>query len=162
MKKLITILILVLACMPIAVFAQDYSWMENAPDKYLPSATQMVISATSPCNQGDEAFKNFIPKFRTNKQFRDSRIKFSDEMGATMFEMLADCNNGNGYALLKAVKKNTRCDKSYGTWYNISADEVCFVYNDVLPCDEYGGGSVMARFQRIDGKWYITDIRMAG
>ncbi len=140
----------------------DLSWMENAPDRYLPKMTQVIISADSPCNKDGEAFKDFIPRFRKDKAFRDSRVKFSDEFYKMNFDMLAYWNDGNGYAVLKAVKKNLRCDKSYGTWYNVSADEVCFRYEDVLPCVDAGGSSLSVRFQRIDGKWYCTGVMAAG
>ncbi|MDE6330360.1 MAG: hypothetical protein K2L83_06580 [Muribaculaceae bacterium] len=145
--------------------AQDNNWIDNAPEGYLPNTTKIIVSRESPCNQGEEAFMDFIPKFRTDKEFRNSRLKFSGEMAdveANMFNLLADWNNGNGYALLKAIQKNTRCDKSYGTWFNVSADEVCFRYEEVLPCSEWGGSAMYARFQRIDGKWYCTGIIMAG
>lgn len=162
MNRLISLITLILSCLPLRISAQDNAWMENAPEKYLPSTTQTIVSASSPCNQGEEAFKNFIPKFRSNKTFRNSRTRFDDEMGQMMFDTLADWNSGNGYALLKAVNKNTRCDKSFGTWFNISANEVCFIYQDVLPCDEWGGSTLLARLQRIEGKWYMTTPIMAG
>lgn len=164
MKQFLTT-ILVAFMTIFSAYAEDNNWMDNAPEKYLPNTTKTIVSRESPCNQGEEAFMDFIPKFRTDKTFRDSRLKFSGEMAdieAAMFQGLADWNNGNGYALLKAIQKNTRCDKSYGTWFNVSADEVCFRYEDVLPCSEWGGSSMFARFQRIGGKWYCTGIIMAG
>lgn len=145
-------------CSAFAVTAQDMSWMDNSPEKYLPAMTREVVSRTSACNQGEEAFMDFIPKFRTDKSFRDTRVKFDkeDQMSELSFKYF------DNFAILKASKKNTRCDKSYGTWYNVSANEVCFRYDDVLLCSEAGGGSVSARFQRIDGKWYITALMVAG
>ena len=140
----------------------DLSWMDGAPEKYLPKNTQMIISSSSSCNQNGEAFKDFIPKFRSNKAFRDSRVKFppDDEMGKMTFDGLAGWIAG--YQIFKAVQKNLRCDKSFGTWYNVSENEVCFKYEDVLPCDEWGGSGMYARFQRFDGKWYLTGIMAAG
>ncbi|MDE6553172.1 MAG: hypothetical protein K2K98_09490 [Muribaculaceae bacterium] len=134
----------------------DWSWMENAPGKYLPAMTKIIISADSPCNIDGEAFKDFIPRFRKDKAFRDSRLKLSSEMENTSMEWF------DNFAILKASSKNTRCDKSFGTWFNVSADEVCFQYNDVILCNGDGGGSVNARFQRIDGKWYLTGLMIAG
>ncbi|MCH5318773.1 MAG: hypothetical protein J1E38_03580 [Paramuribaculum sp.] len=162
-KKALVFVVLLAGALSVSA-QTDLSWMENAPDKYLPKNTQIVISPESPCNQNGEAFKDFIPKFRTDKAFRDSRVKFDadDEMGKMSFKMLADYNDGKGYQLLKAVQKKLRCDKSFGTWYNVSENEVCFRYEDVLPCNDWGGGSVTARFQRIDGKWYLTGVMLAG
>lgn len=144
---------------PTLALAQDFSWMEKAPEKYLASATQLVINPASPCNQGEEAFMDFIPKFRSDKKFRDSRMKFDDneEMYVMSMESLADWNNGNGYALFKAQKRK----RYYCTWYDVTANQVCFKMED-YPSGEWGGSSMMARFQRIGGKWYITAIMMAG
>lgn len=141
-----------------SIGAQDFSWMENSPQKYLPATTAEITSRASACNQGEEAFMDFIPKFRKNAAFRNKRVQFSedDSMGKMGFECF------DNFAIFKAIKKNTKCDKSYGTWFNISADEVCFVYNDVLPCYDCGGGTIAARFQRIGGKWYMTGFMAAG
>lgn len=142
----------------------DYSWTEKAPYEYQPKSTEMIISSASPCNQGEEAFKDFIPKFRTDPEFRKSRFRMSenDQPGILSFIGLEGWNDGNGYALIKAFKKNLKCNKSFGTWYNVSANEVCFQYSDVLPCDEWGGSGFMVQFYRINGKWYLIGCLAAG
>ena len=154
-----TLIVFAIAALaPLGINAQDWSWMEKAPGKYVGANTAKIISSESACNQNGEAFKDFIPRFRTDKAFRNSRIRLAadDQIGAMGLQY---CD----FKLLKASRRNTRCDKSYGTWYNVSANEVCFQYNDVLPCnDDVGGGSVSARFQRIDGKWYCTGFMAAG
>lgn len=155
MNKLVLLFALLTVSIGISYADTDYSWTENAPERYLPKMTQLIISADSPCNTGGEAFKDFIPRFRKDKAFRDSRIRIDDEMGKMMVQY-------TNFSLFKAQKKATKCDKSYGTWYNVSANEVFFRYEDVLPCSEAGGGCVMARFNRIDGKWYCTAIMAAG
>lgn len=155
-------MLLMMVALPLSILAQDFSWIENSPEKYQPAMTQKVVSAASTCNKGDEAFKDFIPRFRTDKQFRAARLRFEDDMHAHMFNLLADWNNGKGYALIKAFRWNTRCDKSFGTWYNVAADEVCFAYIGVLLCGDAGGSSFHLRFQRINGKWYCTAMMMAG
>ncbi|MCM1152877.1 MAG: hypothetical protein NC328_04410 [Muribaculum sp.] len=156
MNKVKTILISLLMLLPIAVFGQD--WIEKAPGKYLQSATQQIVNRESVCNQGDEAFMDFIPKFRSDTSFRKSRTKFNTEEFEFMpmwFESLREWNNGNGYALFKAKKtKNLFC-----TWHSVSANEVCFEMQEET---EWSGSSMHARFQRIDGKWYITDFFAAG
>ncbi len=162
MFKLKSVLIAILAIVPSFTFAEDsMNWTADTPDKYVKSNTQIIISRRSPCNQGEEAFMDFIPKFRTDKAFRDSRARLDGEYKLSEFNSLA--NWYGGYAILRASRKNSRCDKSYGTWYNISENEVCFHYSDVFPCGDVDGGSALwTRFQRIDGKWYITDILTAG
>lgn len=159
MRQIKILALLLMMALPLMVKAQDFSWMDNAPGKYLPKATQEIVNRESPCNQGEEAFMDFIPKFRTDKAFRNSRAKFAedDEMGKMSLEMLGDWNNGNGYALLKA--KNTK--RMYCTWYNVSANEVCLKMEE-FGYGEWGGSSMFARFQRIDGKWYMTGLMMAG
>lgn len=141
----------------------DMSWMDNAPDKYLPKMTQIIISSASPCNQGGEAFKDFIPRFRKDKAFRNSRIKYNEDtfMGLSP-EMLTEMDNS--FALLKASNVKKRCYKSYGTWYDVSADEVSFRFDEYPLCDDsdWGGSNMGAHFQRIDGKWYLTGFFMAG
>lgn len=160
-RKCLFVVALVLNAL--AVSADDDSWMEMAPDHYIAKNTQIIISRESPCNQGEEAFMDFIPKFRADKAFRQSRLHFEGEDAELMsncFRMQGEFESG--YRILKAVNRNSRCDKSFGTWYNVSADEVCFRYDDVLLCVDAGGGSVSARFQRINGKWYCTGFFSAG
>lgn len=140
--------------------AQDFSWMENTPDKYQPSTTKIIVTRTSPCNQGDEAFMDFIPKFRTDKTFRNNRVKISsdDEAGKMSVEYF------DNWKLLKAGKGTTQEERYYGTWFNINANQVCFVYS-TTPTDPnapWGGSSCSFRFQRIGGKWYLTGIMLAG
>lgn len=168
MKKILFTLI---GCMVavLSAYAQEYSdmdWMANAPDKYLPKMTQIIISSASPCNQGGEAFKDFIPRFRKDKAFRNSRIKYNEDtflgFGSEM-ETAMRTGMDEIFAQLKASNVKKRCYKAFGTWYNVSADEVCFRSEDEPLCDDnWGGSSMGARFQRIDGKWYLTGFFMAG
>lgn len=139
----------------------DLDWIANAPDKYLPKMTQIIISSASPCNQGGEAFKDFIPRFRKDKAFRKSRIKYNENTFIGMSqEMLAEIDHS--FAQLKATNVKKRCYKEFGTWYNVSADEVCFRSEYEYLCDEYNGvSSMFIRFQRIDGKWYFTGYYIA-
>lgn len=154
----ILVIFLLATSASLSIHAQDWSWMEDAPRKYVGANTARIISSGSECNRNGEAFKDFIPRFRTDKAFRESRIRLDadDEAGASTLKYF------DNFKLLKASHRNTRCDKSYGTWYNVSADQVCFHYSDVLLCSEAGGGSVSARFQRIGGKWYCTGFMAAG
>lgn len=158
MKKfLLSILVCILA---LPVYAQDFSWLEDAPGKYLPSMTKVVVNRTSPCNQGEEAFMDFIPRFRKDKAFRNSRINLTGDN--EMAKSLVDCFDN--WSIMKAGKGIMQDSRYYATWYNVSADEVLFQYGDepVDPYAEWGGSNLMARFQRIDGKWYLTDMVAAG
>lgn len=160
MKKILVSL--VMAVFALTALAQDSNWLEKAPQKYLPEMTQTIITRTSPCNQGDEAFMDFIPKFRTDKAFRNSRIKIDEDnaiskYSAEMFENWKIIKGGKGVDRREGLKY-------YGTWYNVSADEVCFQYSDepTDPNAEWGGSGLMARFQRIGGKWCLTGLMIAG
>lgn len=161
MKKLLSVLLLGASalCMTAQV---DNEWTFNAPEKYQPATTQVIVIRTSPCNQGEEAFMDFIPKFRKEKVFRDRRIKLSadDEYG----RMCA--GNFDNWSIVKAGKGVNKRDGYgyFGTWYNVSADNVCFIYNDwpTDPDSPWGGSGAYFRFQRIDGKWFLTGIQLAG
>lgn len=159
MKKLILCIALIAFALSGAMAqGRDLKWLEMAPGKYVAANTQTIVSADSPCNNDGEAFKDFIPRFRSDEAFRNSRLHFE---GDEMYQMSVEYFDN--FSILTAVQKTQRCDKSFGTWYNVSANEVCFEYQDVLPCDqEFGGGSVNARFNRIDGKWYCTGFTIAG
>lgn len=142
-------------------FAQSQSWIDSAPAKYLPKASKEIKSPDSACNQGYESFKDFLHNFIKSKDFRISRSKFENpEQGETDLEILEEWNDG--FYIFKAFQNKKRCDKSYGTWYNVSENEVCFKYEDVLPCEDAGGSMMIARFQRINGKWFITNLFLAG
>ncbi len=135
----------------------DSSWVSTAPDKYIEANTQTIISPTSACNTGGEAFKDFIPRFRKDVQFRNQRVRFNSEMDSFCFGAFEN------FQLIKASHKKTRCLNEFGTWYDVSADTVCFMFSETPLCDEEWGGSNFAfRFQRIDGLWYCTGVMLAG
>lgn len=168
MKKLF----LILVCCLISTYAypqdkqsQDddstfWDWQGKAPNQYLPAMTKLITSANSPCNTGGEAFKDFIPRFRKDKAFRESRVRMSEEFEILMLNSIEEWQTG--YDILKANVKNTKCDKSFGTWYDVSANEVCFHFCNVLLCSDVDGSALWVRFQRIDDKWYCTGISIAG
>lgn len=158
MKNLVLTLFLTLFAFNL--YADDFSWCEGSPDKYQPSTTKIIVTRTSPCNQGDEAFMDFIPKFRTNKAFRNSRIRIAAE--DEISKMSADCFEN--WHIIKAGKGVSDGARYYGTWFNISADQVCFAYGDspVDPNAPWGGSGAYFRFQRIDGQWYLTSVMLAG
>lgn len=158
MKKAFLFLFMVFCA--ISINAQDLDFMENAPDGYLPSNTKIITSRTSPCNQGEEAFMDFIPKFRTDKAFRNTRIRIdeNDEIAKSSVEWF------DNWQIIKAGKGRTATEKYWGTWYNVSKDAVCFAYTNepTDPNAEWGGSGAYFSFRRIDGKWYLTGIALAG
>lgn len=141
--------------------AEDSLWFYNSGNGYDPSATKIIITRTSPCNQGGEAFMDFIPKFRKKKTFRDKRIVAVTEDGISIISSYWFSD----WHIIKAGKKIISGVEYYGSWFNISADQVCFIYSmtPVNPIEgDWGGSSIFFRFERIEGKWYLTDsIRFA-
>lgn len=135
---------------------QDFSWIENAPQKYDPATTKIIISATSPCNTDGEAFKDFIPRFRTDAKFRNERMRVTSEIAKSI------ASGWDGWKLIKACNRGTRRAGEFGTWYNVSADTVCFHSSEWNDTGDWGGSDSFFKFNRIDGKWYCTDIMMAG
>ena len=103
MKKIFVMLVMALGA--IGMQAQ-YEWMENAPEKYLPAMTEKIISRASACNQGEEAFMDFIPKFRTDARLRGERIKLDpeDEIGKLTLD------NFEIWNIIKAGKRIERLD----------------------------------------------------
>lgn len=156
MKKILLLICSVI--ITISIQAQN-EWMEG-PGKYVTANTKIIYDPTSPCNEGEEAFRNFIPKFRRDAQFRKSRVKFAsdDESARSCFEYF------DNWHLLKAQQRSTKQAAWYSTWYGITTDQVCLEYSE-WPTDldaEWGGSGMYARFQRINGKWYLTGFIIAG
>lgn len=140
--------------------SNNMEWCSDVPEGYLPAMTKKIISRETPCNQGEEAFMDFIPKFRKDEVFRKSRIAIpkEDEIGSSSAEYFG------GWEIIKAKKGKTTGVQFFGTWYDVKPDNVCFHYEE-CPTDpnaEWGGSSAFFRFQRIDGKWYLTGIMLAG
>lgn len=144
--------------------AQDYSWTEQlTTDKTIKD----IDAKTLACNQGTESFSTFIQKFRTDAQFRNLRVRFAknDDISKSCFDTLNYWNDGNGYELLQTMYKNNESWVSTGNWYRVKANEVCFYFDESYqgPDEDWDGGSgFWARFQRIQGKWYITGFMCAG
>lgn len=151
-----------MATVAVATMAQnsDTEWYSNVPEGYLPGMTKEIISRESPCNQGEEAFMDFIPKFRKNATFRKSRIAIhaEDEMGASVAQAY------DSWGIVKAKRGTENGVRFFGTWYNVRPDSVCFHYEEwpTDPDSPWGGSAAFFRFQRINGKWYLTGIMVAG
>ncbi len=126
--------------------------------QYDAKACRTVASASSACNKGTEPFRTFIAKFRKSEKFRKARSRFSDEMSEWSLKYFM------GWQMrFKTFKLNERCDKSYATWYDVSANKVCYSCgNDWGDCEIDGGSGADVHFERIDGKWYCTYCFAAG
>lgn len=157
MKKFIATTLALLAF----VSAYAYDLFENPPQTYLPKQCALVRTPTAACNKGEEPFSKFFARFKASEKFRKERARFD----ASLFyspEMLEWADQQLGWDYFFVGRKKLRCDKSYGTFFNVTADEVSYTYDDVLPCDEVGGGSARFMFRRIDGKWYVVYCMLAG
>lgn len=157
MKKLM--MLICAAIIGITAASAQNEWMEG-PGKYVAANTRTVDNRTSACNQGGEAFVDFIAKFRTSAQFRKSRVRFasSDEYAKQCFQYF------DNWQILKAQQKKETDEEWYSTWYGITASQVCLEFSEwpTDPESEWGGSSLYARFQRIAGKWYMTGFMVAG
>lgn len=157
MRKIMLLICAVIICISAASAQND--WMDG-PGKYVSANTKIIDTRTSPCNQGDEAFVDFIAKFRTSAQFRKTRVRFSsgDEYAKQCFQYF------DNWHILKAQQKKETDQEWYTTWYGITANQVCLEFSEwpTDPESEWGGSNLYARFQRIGGKWYLTGFMLAG
>lgn len=161
LKKVLCLL--TIFCFSLISFAFDYppgadSWTQNFPQKYLSSETKVVKSSKSACNQGAEPFRSFIRKFRKDPKFRNSRIKMSESEMNEFSDYMNWCDR-NSEICFDIYHKHEKCNRSFCTWFNISADEVSYKGDFSNPCDkEWGGSNSFAHFKRIDGKWYLVSF----
>lgn len=161
MKKFLLFLMVILATG--VCNAQDdydtamYNLVEMAPNKYVAANTNIVVNPASPCNQGEEPFMDFIKKFRNDKSFRNSRIQliYINEWSQLQLSEQSDVD----WQAIKASKPvRSEGLVSYGTWYNVKADEVCFANVDSCPENVAEGLAYYYQFQRIEGKWYLVAL----
>ena len=161
MKNIRTIFVV----MMVAILGLSTSFDASAYDA---KACSMVANKKSACNQGAEPFCDFISKFKTNKNFRKSRVK------ACSKSYCSDCIEGvgticigydnlhHGFKTYKSKKKWIKCsdmdaggyyEMSAATWSNVSKNKVKYSYD--AEDDECGWG-LWYIFERINGKWYLT------
>lgn len=149
MKRILNLLALMLVMLPaLALEKADFG---SIPEKYLPRQCALVASPTSACNQGDEPFSTFIAKWNKSKKFREERIyafdDFERESIGYQFPAI------NIYGLLPmAPKKGVR---KYKTYFSVTANTVGFYSYSI-------DGAGWIQFQRIDGKWYVVGLAVAG
>jgi hypothetical protein len=96
MKKYRTIFVV----MMVAILGLSTSFEASAYDA---KACSMVANKKSACNQGAEPFCDFISKFKTNKNFRKSRVK------ACSKSYCSDCIEGVGTICIGYDNNGSRC-----------------------------------------------------
>lgn len=168
MKKLILLMAAVLT----AVSAYAHSFEEVAA-KIDRKACDAVENPKSALNKGAEPFRVFLKKFCSDKKFRDSRLKLSDGVDpaservemAFKPEWLEECE-------FPVQAEYWQYIYSYSTWQDATADSVTYysvsdVVEDYVPESEDEvidgvGSTLLATFKRIGGRWYLTELVMAG
>lgn len=106
-----------------------------------------VMSAKAPCNQGPEAFKTFIAKFSTDKEFMESRLKLTDDQREKYSSLLVPDN----FTAKRPFAKDG--DEYYQAWGEIQYTQV---YLDCGWVDSYVTHTF--EFKRISGKWYLDKV----
>lgn len=132
----------------VAVFALAGALGANAQTAKEVKATETkMMAAATPCNQGPEAFKQFIQKFNTDQTFLDSRLKITD---AQKEEYAAILHPGNFEAKVPFAKDG---DEFYQSWGEL---QFAKAYLDCGWVDSYVAYTF--EFIRVNGKWYLGKI----
>lgn len=136
----------------------------------------MVTDPTSACNTGGEAFSDFLTRFRTDNDFCASRFYIpesedDDDMSALAFfkETYLEYRE-QGTQDFTPSYSNDGCTESLATWYGVTADHALFVESRVYNCEsddpdvdnDMDDGIVIWTFERKDGKWFVTEVMVAG
>lgn len=161
MKKILLFLMIILAT-GVCNAGNDYddamyNLLESFQYKYIAANTKIVANPSSPCNQGEEPFMNFIKKFRNDKSFRNSRIKliYNDQAELQILSQHSAAQWLNIKAS-RPVRRNGNIN--YGTWFNVKADEVCFASVESSPDNAAEGLAWFYQFRRINGKWFLVAL----
>lgn len=159
--KQITLLLLSLIT-ALAASAADI-FADSCPEKYLPGQTAIINDPQSACNQGDEPFSEFMKRWNTDADFRNSRLKatwaspmaddLSEEEVLEMLRLYAD--NLDVYNAIPMAAKNSGRRGVFKTFYAVGADRVGFYVSGTE-------GSARVGFMRKDGIWHCVYIMMAG
>lgn len=163
MKKVIITTILTVILTAFSCLAQDDFYQaitkltDQAPNRYVAANTNIVVNPASACNQGEEPFADFIKRFRNDKTFRTSRIRL-----AFNNEEQQQCLSQQTEEDWKSIKASrTRRSQGmvyYNTWYNVKADEVCFISAQSCPENVAEGLAYYYQFRRINNKWYLVTL----
>ncbi|MCM1484032.1 MAG: hypothetical protein NC043_06830 [Muribaculaceae bacterium] len=156
--KRISMLMLILSVLCLTASALDVPEM---PTGYLTKQTALATNPASACNKGGESFISFIKQFKASQKFRVSRMKIDSSTFSVEPEFATYILEGYKG---KTGRTRTRTEKWFGTYYNVTADQVwyCQTSEPVSADAEWGGGSEIYGFQRIGGKWYVVFVQAAG
>lgn len=153
MKKLL--LFFVMTVVAIAAHAQiPTSQFPDAPSKYLAKQSALAIAPTSECNKGNEPFTTFLKKWNTSSSFRQERVMGLSDDWNTADENKSQILSGMQY--LKEYKALPVASKP-GKW-GVFRSFFGVTANTVGYCKD----GVVIHFQRVDGKWYVTFLGLAG
>lgn len=145
----------------------------SIPSCYTPEGGGVFeIGKDAPCNKGKEKFNAFLKRFGTDSKFRMDRlmpatamseiipdyrglecaVKAMDEMGFMPFR-------GHSDRLPEDIAEES-CNEysSFGCFYRINRDSVVYSCWECLPDTGEDNGSAVVLFERLDGKWYLTDV----
>lgn len=138
------------------------------PTSYNSAQSDKALSATSPCNTDGEAFSEFFARFKKDRGFRHKRAMFDIELfkqngfpPSQAKEAKTSLGFFGDYGQLKVGPFNTDCKTEYGTFYDVTADEVKYIWRVDNRCTDYESGCYVT-FRRIERKWYIVYLVMAG
>ncbi len=139
MKKLLLSLafIALMGCMSVA--AQTKTEIDE-------SVVRME-SASAPCNQGAEPFKDFIAKFSTDQEFMKSRLKLTDAQQTEFSDIL----NPYDFQAMGPVERED--DVWYQAWDELQRNSVYLTCGWVDSFTEH-----IYEFKRIGEKWYLAKV----
>jgi len=169
MKKLTAIIIALLAT--VAVADAQNVFVDTVIGTYQSASCNAVVSDESPCNSGPEKFISFLADWNTNPEFRKERLKvtaYTPGMpGDTPEEQLEDMTKSLEFLqyyvpIPLRAHKTVKADgcETLATFFAVSADTVGFV--NTIECGDEGGSAGTLGFVRVDGKWYLSCIALAG
>lgn len=111
------------------------------------ATVKKMMAASTPCNQGPEAFKDFIAKFSTDKDFMESRIKLSADQRAKFADLLVPSN----FTAKTPFAKDG--DEYCQTWGELQFGKA---YLECGWVDSYV--THIFEFVRDGGKWYLGKV----
>lgn len=133
------------------------------PESFDRNECKKALSNASECNKGAEPFKVFIKKLVSDKAFQDERIKLARDE-ESRFSAISFAYDRKGTLSFETFEQKNDTEEGFATWYGVSADRVCYMWNseyfeknDDGEKEYMGGSSMFVFFERIDGKWYLTD-----
>lgn len=156
MKKLLIILTLLTA-----QFAHAQWWLDVLPIRYESAAVGYVLNPDAPCNKNGESFIDFRKEWnKGNYDFRKERLKITDN--TTLPEFSARDPKDMLWHALSLIQRITLVprgeshvgrNRGFSTYFAPSENFVgyCTTFHT-----RYG---LVLIFERIDGKWYLTNIR---